>query len=113
MRAWVFFCQAEDGIRDIGVTGVQTCALPIFTTLFVIATIAAVHFRNGSRMENEENEASLEKNKIEQDHEKELDGPEEFIKFHQGIRTRSDEQRPGYPANYQWTELHKALRVSS
>src|SRR3712207_7562025 len=26
--ACVFF-QAEDGIRDIGVTGVQTCALPI------------------------------------------------------------------------------------
>src|SRR5476651_50050 len=30
VRALVFFfCQAEDGIRDIGVTGVQTCALPI------------------------------------------------------------------------------------
>src|SRR3712207_7083311 len=27
--AFVFFFQAEDGIRDIGVTGVQTCALPI------------------------------------------------------------------------------------
>src|SRR3712207_7339568 len=26
-----FFFQAEDGIRDIGVTGVQTCALPIFS----------------------------------------------------------------------------------
>src|SRR3712207_6430408 len=26
---YVFFFQAEDGIRDIGVTGVQTCALPI------------------------------------------------------------------------------------
>src|SRR3712207_7838925 len=26
----IFFFQAEDGIRDIGVTGVQTCALPIF-----------------------------------------------------------------------------------
>src|SRR3712207_9001726 len=27
---WLFFFfQAEDGIRDIGVTGVQTCALPI------------------------------------------------------------------------------------
>src|SRR3712207_4950059 len=25
-----FFFKAEDGIRDIGVTGVQTCALPIF-----------------------------------------------------------------------------------
>src|SRR5258707_9936952 len=28
---FVFF-QAEDGIRDIGVTGVQTCALPIFSS---------------------------------------------------------------------------------
>src|SRR3712207_4168655 len=28
-----FFFQAEDGIRDIGVTGVQTCALPIFGRL--------------------------------------------------------------------------------
>ena len=26
----VFFFQAEDGIRDRNVTGVQTCALPIF-----------------------------------------------------------------------------------
>src|SRR3712207_8380153 len=31
MAIWrVFFFQAEDGIRDIGVTGVQTCALPIY-----------------------------------------------------------------------------------
>src|SRR3712207_3510219 len=29
-RGLIFFFQAEDGIRDIGVTGVQTCALPIF-----------------------------------------------------------------------------------
>src|SRR3712207_9525996 len=27
----LFFFQAEAGIRDIGVTGVQTCALPIFS----------------------------------------------------------------------------------
>src|SRR2546430_12163142 len=26
-----FFFQAEDGIRDLTVTGVQTCALPIWT----------------------------------------------------------------------------------
>src|SRR2546430_15449245 len=33
MLAWFvfFFFQAEDGIRDLTVTGVQTCALPIFT----------------------------------------------------------------------------------
>src|SRR3712207_925089 len=35
-----FFFQAEDGIRDIGVTGVQTCALPIFVlTLPVVAVV--------------------------------------------------------------------------
>src|SRR2546429_6415950 len=28
-RLLVFFFQAEDGIRDVAVTGVQTCALPI------------------------------------------------------------------------------------
>src|SRR5260221_5957729 len=27
--SWIFFFQAEDGIRDHCVTGVQTCALPI------------------------------------------------------------------------------------
>src|SRR5256885_9895591 len=31
----VFFFQAEDGIRDYKVTGVQTCALPICWVAFV------------------------------------------------------------------------------
>src|SRR5687768_18420311 len=29
-RDFFFFFQAEDGIRDVAVTGVQTCALPIY-----------------------------------------------------------------------------------
>src|SRR5215204_94717 len=32
--SWGFCFQAEDGIRDHCVTGVQTCALPISTRLF-------------------------------------------------------------------------------
>src|SRR3989440_12777568 len=36
-----FFFQAEDGIRDLIVTGVQTCALPI-STLFLIVTTRSV-----------------------------------------------------------------------
>src|SRR5207248_6148372 len=32
-----FFFQAEDGIRDRTVTGVQTCALPIFTRDIVLS----------------------------------------------------------------------------
>src|SRR2546422_6991959 len=35
-----FFFQAEDGIRDVAVTGVQTCALPIYS-----ATVQLHHFR--------------------------------------------------------------------
>src|SRR5690606_40103584 len=31
-----FFFQAEDGIRDFHVTGVQTCALPILTDMVEI-----------------------------------------------------------------------------
>src|SRR2546430_6886628 len=31
-----FFFQAEDGIRDLTVTGVQTCALPIFDSEYSI-----------------------------------------------------------------------------
>src|SRR5256885_6202898 len=46
----VFFFQAEDGIRDYKVTGVQTCALPIlqafpFCSFKQAATRAAVDFR--------------------------------------------------------------------
>src|SRR5258706_360036 len=33
VQSCVFFFQAEDGIRDWSVTGVQTCALPIYKIL--------------------------------------------------------------------------------
>src|SRR5438874_3562903 len=33
LLVFFFFFQAEDGIRDLYVTGVQTCALPIFCTI--------------------------------------------------------------------------------
>src|SRR5690606_40064648 len=35
-----FFFQAEDGIRDFHVTGVQTCALPISNLDYLINTLA-------------------------------------------------------------------------
>src|SRR3712207_8915303 len=37
----MFFFQAEDGIRDIGVTGVQTCALPICVWLGMATAVAS------------------------------------------------------------------------
>src|SRR5215475_1613268 len=40
----IFFFQAEDGIRDFHVTGVQTCALPISSSSFVTSRRrSAVH----------------------------------------------------------------------
>src|SRR3712207_5252765 len=42
---WLFFFfQAEDGIRDIGVTGVQTCALPIFQSALGLGTASEKDF---------------------------------------------------------------------
>src|SRR5690606_30318387 len=35
----LFFFQAEDGIRDFHVTGVQTCALPIYPVLILFAAL--------------------------------------------------------------------------
>src|SRR5438874_9153810 len=37
--SFFFFFQAEDGIRDLYVTGVQTCALPIYGFRFDLASI--------------------------------------------------------------------------
>ena len=34
---FLFFFQAEDGIRDTSVTGVQTCALPICLKMSLLA----------------------------------------------------------------------------
>src|SRR2546430_5348701 len=47
----LFFFQAEDGIRDLTVTGVQTCALPIFFALercSVLSGISGIVSRAGA-----------------------------------------------------------------
>ena len=46
-----FFFQAEDGIRDHCVTGVQTCALPI---CYGISKCSEIIFKNGKMVRGEE-----------------------------------------------------------
>src|SRR5690349_23082357 len=48
MYLWCFFFQAEDGIRDLYVTGVQTCALPIFPVARQRHCFATAHPRRGN-----------------------------------------------------------------
>src|SRR5260370_15148587 len=49
-----FFFQAEDGIRDSSVTGVQTCALPIFQASFPLlerrARAYSIHLASPSKL---------------------------------------------------------------
>src|SRR5215813_12666946 len=45
-----FFFQAEDGIRDADVTGVQTCALPISAEALLSGNWRAVERRQGFRI---------------------------------------------------------------
>src|SRR5699024_11576155 len=37
-----FFFQAEDGIRDRNVTGVQTCALPIYSKWYLVGLLGMI-----------------------------------------------------------------------
>src|SRR2546421_7081674 len=41
-EGFFFFFQAEDGIRDLIVTGVQTCALPIWITADTLTAFSAM-----------------------------------------------------------------------
>src|SRR2546422_8531891 len=45
----LFFFQAEDGIRDVAVTGVQTCALPISITRYNADGSGEARFATGLR----------------------------------------------------------------
>src|SRR2546427_1505645 len=77
---YFFFFQAEDGIRDLTVTGVQTCALPISS--LSPGALAALH---------EEAERC-----VDQEH--------PHIKF--GRDTRSEERRVGKECRSRWSPYH-------
>src|SRR5207248_5506371 len=56
-----FFFQAEDGIRDRTVTGVQTCALPIYGPLEGIEDV----FGNGAGVQEPLDEEAVEEREDE------------------------------------------------
>src|SRR2546429_5814664 len=66
---FVFFFQAEDGIRDVAVTGVQTCALPI--CCYAVACrrswiLDRGIFKKGSCLGHEKNELIRQRKNIKQ-----------------------------------------------
>src|SRR5690554_7592721 len=47
-----FFFQAEDGIRDADVTGVQTCALPISVSIWTLSIPLILAYQHSAFLEN-------------------------------------------------------------
>src|SRR3712207_7543422 len=82
-KFFFFFFQAEDGIRDIGVTGVQTCALPIFDSLGRGAEVEE-GAAEGDRAEHEPAEAEGD--------------PADHV--------RSEERRVGKECRSRWSPYH-------
>src|SRR5256885_6488930 len=99
-RLCFFFFQAEDGIRDYKVTGVQTCALPIWTTPSVGGGPSSVSLRRALPVPGG----------------RAVYGPGLIAKsFHKNIRTRqgdkgmikrSEERRVGKECRSRWSPYH-------
>src|SRR5690606_40645003 len=90
-----FFFQAEDGIRDFHVTGVQTCALPIYDENFG-STFDVVDIPADMLDEVKEYRALL----IEQVAEYDENLLEKFFEDENSIR--SEERRVGKECRYRW-----------
>src|SRR2546427_7981018 len=94
-----FFFQAEDGIRDLTVTGVQTCALPIW--------IAAPPLL-GAR------EVYVDVRDARQPTERGVDRPRELLQHlrlvgpraHVQAHRRSEERRVGKECRSRWSPYH-------
>src|SRR2546429_5120400 len=94
-----FFFQAEDGIRDVAVTGVQTCALPIsFETGEHTGTHfdAPVHWVSGK---------DLPDSTVDHIAPKKFIGPACVIDVTKDVE-RSEERRVGKECRSRWSPYH-------
>src|SRR5690606_40172032 len=107
-----FFFQAEDGIRDFHVTGVQTCALPIYRgykTPYEIALMrqAQVHAVRGHRAAEAAFRAGASEFDIHMAYCRAVG---------QDANERSEERRVGKECGWRWSpapEEEKEQRVNS
>src|SRR5256886_6787602 len=92
-----FFFQAEDGIRDLTVTGVQTCALPICIRL-PPELLSAVRRGAGSPVPRTEELDEL------RDRGGQLPAPQ--VDDRPGPPDRSEERRVGKECRSRWSPYH-------
>src|SRR3712207_7666662 len=90
----VFF-QAEDGIRDIGVTGVQTCALPISFAKYLVETRVRTPVASYAPSVSSVYGTAWRK----------LPGTL-FVAISQSGKSRSEERRVGKECRSRWSPYH-------
>src|SRR2546430_12593677 len=95
----LFFFQAEDGIRDLTVTGVQTCALPIYDVVR--------DSRSVQRLVNRVSvEASFFKKMSSGRTCRMPRGSTAWARPRRGRRSRSEERRVGEEGRSRWSPEH-------
>src|SRR3712207_7617122 len=94
-----FFFQAEDGIRDIGVTGVQTCALPIWELSEKIEDV----FSQMRKNEYLDLDNPKESPSFTEEQNKQI---REFKALENEINNRSEERRVGKECRSRWSPYH-------
>src|SRR5260370_8579331 len=98
VRYFFFFFQAEDGIRDSSVTGVQTCALPIYLP-YNIATPLISNF-----LVHPELQPALMVVTIQLELAERLRAKPATEAY--GALTRSEERRVGKECRSRWSPYH-------
>src|SRR2546429_6606004 len=93
-----FFFQAEDGIRDVAVTGVQTCALPIY--LHYVFDLWVQHWRTHRATGEVIVVRYADDMVLGFQHRAEAE------RFLQDWRERSEERRVGKECRSRWSPYH-------
>src|SRR2546430_8928570 len=96
-----FFFQAEDGIRDLTVTGVQTCALPIY-----MIELTEVTKRYGTKLAVDRLNLSLAPGELFAFLGPNGAGKTTTIKLLCGLLFRSEERRVGKECRSRWSPYH-------
>src|SRR2546430_12010960 len=100
LRGCYFFFQAEDGIRDLTVTGVQTCALPIYH-LWIRAVDSGILTVRGRGLREENRRANPE----HYPHGSRVFEICAAVGNSRGVR-RSEERRVGKECRSRWSPYH-------
>src|SRR2546429_5395821 len=98
LRSIVLFFQAEDGIRDVAVTGVQTCALPIYRSPEPLLL--------GLAERRVQEEAVRGNDALQRKRRAQCDVVGSLAKWHVRRERRSEERRVGKECRSRWSPYH-------